>query len=48
MFLQSVTPSSVESLQRLMNEMSAEAQARGLTPEILDQIVNEEASARRL
>jgi len=38
--LQSTTVSSVQSLQQLMNEMSAEAQARGLTPEILEQILN--------
>ncbi len=31
------------TLQQIMDEMSDEAQARGLTPEILEQILNEHA-----
>jgi hypothetical protein len=40
--LQTTTPSSTEALKKLMNEMSAEAQSRGLTPEILEQILNDD------
>jgi hypothetical protein len=42
--LQHSTGSSTASLQQLMNEMSTEAQARGLTPEILEQILNDNDS----
>lgn len=41
--LQNTGPSSITSLQQLMNDMSTEAQARGLTPEILEQILHEDA-----
>ena len=34
-------PSSPESLLQLMNRMSDEAQANGLTPEILEEILND-------
>jgi len=36
-------PSSPESLLQLMERMSAEAQSKGLTPEILDEILNDDA-----
>lgn len=39
--LQNSTPSQ-RTLQQLMDEMSDEAQNKGLTPEILDQILNED------
>ncbi len=35
-------PSSPESLLQLMNRVSAEAQAKGLTPEILEEILNDD------
>jgi hypothetical protein len=41
--LQGTTASPVQSLQQLMDDMSAEAQARGLTPEILEQILHDDA-----
>ncbi len=34
------TPPSEQSLQQLMDDMSAEAQASGLTPDILDQLLS--------
>jgi hypothetical protein len=40
--LQKTTPASVQSLQQLMNDMSTEAQARGLTPEILEQLLKDD------
>lgn len=36
------SPPSNKTLQQLMDEMSDEAQARGLTPEILDRILNDD------
>lgn len=36
------TPPSKKSLQQLMDEMSAEAQAKGLTPEILDELLQDD------
>ena len=36
------TPPSKKSLQQLMAEMSAEAQAKGLTPEILDELLQDD------
>lgn len=39
--LQNSTPST-KTLQQLMNEMSDEAQSKGLTPDILDQLLNED------
>lgn len=41
--LQSTTESPVQSLQQLMDDMSVDVQARGLTPEILEQILNDDA-----
>ncbi len=41
--LQNPTLASRESLQQLMNDMSTEAQARGLTPAILEQILHDDA-----
>lgn len=40
--LQNPTLASQASLQQLMNDMSAEAQARGLTAAILEQILNDD------
>ncbi len=37
------TPPAEQSLQQLMDDMSAEAQARGLTPDILDRLLNDDA-----
>lgn len=36
------TSPSPKSLQQLMDEMSEEAQSRGLTPEVLAQILNDD------
>jgi hypothetical protein len=42
-FAREITLPSRKSLTQLMDEIGAEAQARGMTPEILEEILNEKA-----
>ena len=44
---QKIRQKSNDKLSKLMNEISEKAQARGLTPEILAEILNQELEKRR-